>query len=459
MEQSALRAARLARRDDHQGRPQRTSGRSRAASGRPWRSPARCSASRASCCSTSPRPRSGVSQTEQVLNLIHTLRERGLGVVVISHNLENVFAVADRIVVLRLGRRAATFDVRGASREDVVAAITGAEFGVGSRASRKERRMSADTTDAARRGGIGGMLRALGRKLAQGEAGTLLVILMVAVIWTFFQFQNDRFLSPGNLTNLMLQQAAVATISIGVVLILLLGEIDLSVGAVERLLRLGHGGPDRQARRPAACWRCSPRWRSARLIGLFNGFMVTRFRIPSFVVTLAGSLTLVGSAALRARRDRDDQPRATTSSPASPARSSRRWSAGSIAAVAIALTLAFALSGARADSAAGLQVGSMQALIFRVAAIGAAFVALVFVVNQDRGLPLVVVHRLRPGARVRLPHRAHALRAAHVRGRRQRRGRTARRHQDRSRAHHRLRARLDARRLRRRARRLTPLRR
>jgi len=73
----------------------------------------------------------GVSQTEQVLALIHRLRERGLGVVVISHNLENVFAVADRIIVLRLGRRAATFDVRGVSREDVVSAITGAEFGLG----------------------------------------------------------------------------------------------------------------------------------------------------------------------------------------------------------------------------------------------------------------------------------------------------------------------------------------
>ena len=73
----------------------------------------------------------GVSQTEQVLQLIHTLRERGLGVVIISHNLENVFAVADRIIVLRLGRRAASFDVRGVSRGDVVSAITGAEFGVG----------------------------------------------------------------------------------------------------------------------------------------------------------------------------------------------------------------------------------------------------------------------------------------------------------------------------------------
>jgi D-xylose transport system ATP-binding protein len=72
----------------------------------------------------------GVSQTEQVLDLIRTLSQRGLGVVVISHNLENVFAVADRIIVLRLGKRAATFDVRGVSREDVVAAITGAEFGL-----------------------------------------------------------------------------------------------------------------------------------------------------------------------------------------------------------------------------------------------------------------------------------------------------------------------------------------
>lgn len=71
----------------------------------------------------------GVSQTEQVLKLIRTLADRDLGVVVISHNLENVFAVADRIIVLRLGRRAATFDVRGVTREDVVASITGAEYG------------------------------------------------------------------------------------------------------------------------------------------------------------------------------------------------------------------------------------------------------------------------------------------------------------------------------------------
>jgi D-xylose transport system ATP-binding protein len=68
----------------------------------------------------------GVIQTAQVLELVHRLRSQGLGVVVISHNLENVYSVADRIVVLRLGRVAATFDRRATPREDVVSAITGA---------------------------------------------------------------------------------------------------------------------------------------------------------------------------------------------------------------------------------------------------------------------------------------------------------------------------------------------
>jgi D-xylose transport system ATP-binding protein len=67
----------------------------------------------------------GVAQTEQVLALIARLREQGLGVVVISHNLAEVLDVADRIVVLRLGRRAATFGRGEATPDDVVAAITG----------------------------------------------------------------------------------------------------------------------------------------------------------------------------------------------------------------------------------------------------------------------------------------------------------------------------------------------
>jgi D-xylose transport system ATP-binding protein len=71
----------------------------------------------------------GVAQTRQVLNLIKRLREQGIGVVVISHNMADVFEVADRIVVMRLGQRVATFDVKNASSNQVIAAITGAEFG------------------------------------------------------------------------------------------------------------------------------------------------------------------------------------------------------------------------------------------------------------------------------------------------------------------------------------------
>jgi D-xylose transport system ATP-binding protein len=68
----------------------------------------------------------GVPQTKQVLDLIRRLRERDLGVVVISHNLANVFEVADRIVVLRLGRVAGSFDSEATTEEHIVSAITGA---------------------------------------------------------------------------------------------------------------------------------------------------------------------------------------------------------------------------------------------------------------------------------------------------------------------------------------------
>ena len=71
----------------------------------------------------------GVAQTRQVLNLIRRLREQGLAVVVISHNLADVFEVVDRVIVLRLGRRVGTFDIKNTTPEQIVASITGAEFG------------------------------------------------------------------------------------------------------------------------------------------------------------------------------------------------------------------------------------------------------------------------------------------------------------------------------------------
>ena len=81
----------------------------------------------------------GVAQTAEVLNLVERLRENGLGVILISHNMADVQAVADRIVVLRLGRNEAEFHTDEVTTTDLVAAITGASDNVvASRAARSK---------------------------------------------------------------------------------------------------------------------------------------------------------------------------------------------------------------------------------------------------------------------------------------------------------------------------------
>jgi D-xylose transport system ATP-binding protein len=90
----------------------------------------------------------GVAQTAEVLNLVERLRETGLGVILVSHNMADVQAVADRIVVLRLGRNAAEFAIADATTEDLVAAITGASDNVvAERARRGEIDLNAGGTD------------------------------------------------------------------------------------------------------------------------------------------------------------------------------------------------------------------------------------------------------------------------------------------------------------------------
>ena len=88
----------------------------------------------------------GVEQTAQVLDLVERLRERGHGVVLISHNIQEVASVADRISVLRLGRNNGVFDARSTTQEQIVAAITGASD---SAAQRRSQRISgySDPTD------------------------------------------------------------------------------------------------------------------------------------------------------------------------------------------------------------------------------------------------------------------------------------------------------------------------
>jgi ABC-type sugar transport system ATPase subunit len=72
----------------------------------------------------------GVAQTHEVLELVKRLRDEGQGVVIISHNLADVFEVADRITVLRLGRYVGTYDAKRVGREQLVGLMTGAVPGI-----------------------------------------------------------------------------------------------------------------------------------------------------------------------------------------------------------------------------------------------------------------------------------------------------------------------------------------
>jgi D-xylose transport system ATP-binding protein len=95
----------------------------------------------------------GVAQTAQVLDLIERLRDHGLGIVLISHNLADVRSVADRVTVLRLGRNAGDFVMAETTQQEIVHAITGATDNVASRrrartADADEARSTPGTTDA-----------------------------------------------------------------------------------------------------------------------------------------------------------------------------------------------------------------------------------------------------------------------------------------------------------------------
>ncbi|MFD3942644.1 ATP-binding cassette domain-containing protein [Streptomyces sp. NPDC058579] len=90
----------------------------------------------------------GVEQTAQVLDLVERLRERGHGVILISHNMADVRAVADKVAVLRLGRNNGVFDVKDTTHETIIAAITGATDNAVTRRQARTASVTATKEDA-----------------------------------------------------------------------------------------------------------------------------------------------------------------------------------------------------------------------------------------------------------------------------------------------------------------------
>ncbi|MGN6665085.1 MAG: sugar ABC transporter permease [Solirubrobacterales bacterium] len=227
------------------------------------------------------------------------------------------------------------------------------------------------------------------RRIVQGDLASLRVVIGLAVIWAIFQFENERFLSAENLTNLMLQITAVGLISVGIVYVLLLGEIDLSVGAVSGLaaavmavLNVKHGWSPYLAIAAALAVGLA--------IGFLQGFLFSRFGVPSFVVTLAGLLAWQG--ALLQVLGSTGSINLTDPKITGLANTFYSDAVGWIfAAIAIAAYGAVLAIGYRRRLSADLDTQSPTSLIVRFVLVAVVVIVAVAILNSDRGVPLALL--------------------------------------------------------------------
>ena len=226
-------------------------------------------------------------------------------------------------------------------------------------------------------------------RFTQGEFGSLRVLITLAVIWIIFAIANDRFLTAINLTNLSLQIAGIGLISVGVVLVLLLGEIDLSVAIVSGLCAAIMAVLVEQH-----AWAAVPGIAAAiaagAAIGLFQGSIVTRFGIPSFVVTLAGLIGWQGALLYVL----GDTGTVNITNPAIVDLAGTFYTGATayiIAAVVVAAFAVASLDARRRRLRAGLEAATPLVVAVRVAAVALVAFGVVAVLDQDRGLPLALV--------------------------------------------------------------------
>ncbi|MER6127381.1 sugar ABC transporter permease [Streptomyces sp. NPDC001795] len=131
------------------------------------------------------------------------------------------------------------------------------------------------------------------RRLRAGDLGSLPVVFVLVAVWVVFQILNQNFLSPRNLSNLSVDIVGTGLIAVGIVFVLLIGELDLSVGSVSGLsaavfavLNVNYGVPEWLAVVVGVL--------TGTAAGALQGFSFARTRVPAFVVTLAGLLTWNG---------------------------------------------------------------------------------------------------------------------------------------------------------------------
>jgi D-xylose transport system permease protein len=398
----------------------------------------------------------GVAQTKQVLDLVRHLAGQGLAVIMVSHNLNDVFSVADRLAMLRLGKLVAVGD---ASQFDPQMAVELMTLGQTSRTPDCNSRLAAeeiydrgrraDETPAAsvslaatgepaeavpvRGNSLWDYLRTQWAQVLAGRSGVLSVVIGTIVIAAVFQSQNPNFLTPGNLVNLLVQASVFMLIGMGEAFVLLLAETDLSLGFVAGIA----GTIVTILAQPETDW---PWWVAvpvalivASLLGLMQGTLVSRFRLPSFVVTLAGLLgfqgvmiQLLGAGGTIPIPDEMINNFANgTLNPMAG------WI---VTAFVIVIYAAVVLRRDAQRRQSGLVTPPRGLTALKIALGAVAGMAIVLLTNVDRGVrsfPVGRPHRFRNPRGLVATARPHAFRALRLRHRRQPRSRPPRRHQSR----------------------------
>ncbi|WP_101385323.1 MULTISPECIES: sugar ABC transporter permease [Kitasatospora] len=239
--------------------------------------------------------------------------------------------------------------------------------------------------------GLSGYLGEFQRKVRSGDLGSLPVVLGLILIAIIFQSLNSRFLTAGNLSNIALYLAGPGLIAVGIVFVLLLGEIDLSLGslagasaAIAAVAAVQHGLNEWLAMLLAV--GC------ALVIGALHGFFFAKLGVPAFVVTLAGFLAWNGlqGEVMGSKGTLNNIPDGVIAKLDNYFFNDVAVAYG-VAVVGVAGYLIAALLGAKNRRQAGLPARSVTEITVRAAALAVLAFGVAYMFNQDRGLPLALV--------------------------------------------------------------------
>lgn len=238
---------------------------------------------------------------------------------------------------------------------------------------------------------VEGWVAVFRRKLSAGELGSLPVVLVLLAIWIVFQSLNSNFLSPRNLSNLSVDIVGTGLIAVGIVFVLLLGELDLSVGSISGLaaavfavLNVNNGVPEWLALVVAVL--------AGTVAGTVQGYSFARTRVPAFVVTLAGLLTwnglmlsILGTSGT-VNLDENGLVAELTSH-----YFTNDAAAYGVATVGAGLVFLVSYQDRRRRQAVGMPHRTLRSILVRTGTLAVIAFAAAYVLNRFQGLPLALL--------------------------------------------------------------------